>query len=390
MGMGGGSKGINLSNPQGSDWVPIATGAAGDPMAHLMKGAWDEGVEGNTVSQKSHMSQRTGVDLKSMSEFERLLYGDMTSGYDQLKGMLSVDPNSREQQAATKEYENFVEMMSGINKTGGMPTAEDMQRAGQFADAIFAPQREALNQSFEFAQQDAAKLAARLNRPINDPIIQAKLQQERMRQTNMLSADRNAFVAQEARSQPFQRLGMQEQLFNAKTGLADLKAGIASQAMANRMQLLNLGNSLQQQERNWRFQTSDKVGTQSSNSSQHSGGGILGGIGAVTGAAGSIFGMVGSGAQAAGSVMSFGGTGMASGALGGLGGGGGGGPTVQQAQAAPAMAPAPQAAWQQQGGYGQQAAPYYIANPAAVPSRRNSRLFNPSAGGSAYWNMWGK
>jgi hypothetical protein len=322
--------------------VSKSTGIGEDTLGMInpVGGMFNEGQKGKTTTTKSDTSygSTAGVRLGPQSAFEQMLGQDMESQYSGLRGMLLDDPNTAERVAATKEYQNFVEMMSGINKSGGMPSAEDMQRANSFADQLFAPQREALNQSFEFAQQDAAKLAARLNRPINDPIIQAKLQQERMRQSNMLSADRSAFVAQEARSQPFQRLGMQEQLFNAKSGLADLKAGIASQAMANRMQLLNLGNSLQNQERNWRFQTSDKFnyGNQSGTSTVHSGGGgILAGLSGVQAGMGSVAGIVGSVGQIAGTFMGGAG-GMMGGAAGGMLGGGG---NSQQGQQSPPPAP---------------------------------------------------
>lgn len=285
--------------------------AGGLGIGSAVKDIYDEGTKGNTIETSS--GSRSGINLAPSSQIEKKATNDIGSQYDFLKKFLTQGPGVESVQDANASQQDYVNLLSLINSTGGMPTADDRRMAEEFVNTQFSPQQEALNQSFQFQQQDAARLAAQLNRPINDPIIQAKLRQEQMRQQSMLDANRSAAVSAEARNSPFQRLALQGQL-------ADTRGSLASQAMSNRMQLLNLGNAIQSQERNWRLQTSDRWGTQ--NGSQHSGGGILGGIGAVAGAVGSVTGMVN---QVAG--LAGGKPGM----------GGGGGSTVQDAQATPSV-----------------------------------------------------
>lgn len=250
-----------------------------------------EGYKGQTSTQKS----TAGLTLAPASEQELMAGKDISAQYDWLKQFLGQGPGLEAQTQANTDQNSFLQMMRGIASSGGMPTDEDRRQSNIFADDLFKPQMEALNQSFTQQNEGAARLAAQLNRPINDPIIQAKLRQEQMRQSSMLSADRSAFVAQESRNSPFRRLELQGQL-------ADASSGLASQAMANRMQLLNLGNSLQSQERNWRLQTAEKYGTQEA----HSGGGV-------TGAWGSMMGGIGSAVGIAGSFMGTGGASSATG-----------------------------------------------------------------------------
>jgi hypothetical protein len=283
---------------------------------------------------------------------------DVVGQYGQLRDFLNRGPGIEAIDASNASQKDFVDMMRRLQASGGMPTDEDRRQANIFADDMFKPQQEALNQSFTQQNEQAARLSAQLNRPINDPIIQAKLRQEQMRQSAMLGADRTAFTAQESRNSPFRRLELQGQL-------ADAQSGLASQAMANRMQLLNLGNSLQSQERQWRLNTGERYGTSNSNSSQHSGGGIMGGIGAVTGAVSGFMNIANSGVSAM-----QGGSGQSSGAY---------------ADRAPqTMAPANYASIQaggwQGGPQGSDYSSYYA--PQGASAARKSRL---SSGASGSW-----
>lgn len=334
-------------------------------MAPLMQ----EGYKGQTATQ--NMSQTSGIKLSEASGLEKQATGDIGSQYDFLKNLLSRGPGAEAVDASNNSQNDFVSMLKGINANGGMPTTEDTRRANSFADQLFAPQQEALNQSFTQQNQDAARLAAQLNRPINDPIIQAKLKQEQMRQSSMLNADRSGFVAQEARNSPFQRLQMQGQL-------ADAQGSLASQAMSNRMQLLNLGNSLQSQERNWRLQTGERYGTASG--SQHSGGGLSGAFGNMNSVVGSFGGAIGA----------MGGGFMGQSSTGAGATSGSAQPTQQNAATAPG-------GYASQGGYQSQ---YFgtlggNGNNAYAPSNsRTSRLTsNSSSGGSSNGSfltgMWG-
>ena len=262
-------------------------GASGKGFSDL----WNEGLEGDKTYSNQNSRTTSGINLRSESELEKAATGDISSQYGFLKDFLSRGPGSEAIDASNTSQNDFVRMLKGINANGGMPTDEDRRQANIFADDLFKPQQEALNQSFTQQNEDAARLAARLNRPVNDPIIQAKLRQEQMRQSAMLGADRAAFTSQEVRNSPFRRLELQGQL-------ADAQGALASQAMANRMQLLNLGNALQSQERNWRLQTGERYGTSNMAGETKSGGGLMGGIGAYTGLIGGITNIGNSGLSA--------------------------------------------------------------------------------------------
>lgn len=321
-------------------------------------GLFGEGMKGDTVTQNSNSASTSGIKLGAMSELEKLAGGQVSGNFQELMKMLNSGPGQAEVDAGNAGQKDFVSMLKGINANGGMPTDEDRRQANIFADDMFKPQQEALNQSFTQQNEQAARLSAQLNRPVNDPIIQAKLRQEQMRQSSMLSADRTAFTANESRNSPFRRLELQGQL-------ADAQSGLASQAMANRMQLLNLGNSLQTQERNWRLQTADRWGNSSSNSSQHSGGGIMGGIGAVTGAVSGFMNIANSGMSAM-----QGGSGQSSGAY---------ADRPQQTMAPANYAQIQSQGWQG-GPQGSDYSSYYA--PQGASAARKSRL---SSGASGSW-----
>jgi hypothetical protein len=308
MSFGGGNDKTKLESFFDSNETPSLLGQFGK-----------EGMKGNTVTQKA--TQTSGIKLAPESDLERLASGQISGNFGDLIKMLSGGPGQGDVDASNASQQDFVKMMRGINASGGLPTDEDRRQANIFADDIFRPQTEALNQSFTQQNEGAARLAAKLNRPINDPIIQAKLRQEQMRQSSMLGAERASFTSQEARNSPFRRLSLQGQL-------ADAQGSLASQAMSNRMQLLNLGNSLQSQERNFRIQTGERFtnGTQT----QHSGGGLMGGLGAMTGAFGSVMGAVGQGMS-----------------LGTMGGGG----NIQKSQATPSFVPMQTGTAYGQGGF---------------------------------------
>lgn len=280
-------------------------------------------TSGKSKTTTSGSTNKSGLTLDEASQLEKNAGDDISSQYGALKQMYSSGPGQEAVDSANRGQNDFIRMLQQVNANGGMPTAEDTQRANTYADQLFAPQQEAMNQQYQKSQQDAAKLAAKLNRPINDPVIQARLQQEQMRQSAMLSADRTAYVAQEARNSPFQRLQLQGQL-------ADAQGSLASQAMSNRMQLLNLGNSLQSQERNWRLQTAERYGLTSSDQQQQQEGGFAGGFnGAIAGAGagasimGSFGGLMGGGgSKAAPQAMQSGGASSWGGGQQSIGGGG--------------------------------------------------------------------
>lgn len=262
----------------------MGSNVGGSNFSTPIAGLFEEGKKGDTITQKSANSSTSGVKLAEASAIEKAAGNQVGTSFNSLMDLLNRGPGGEAVDASNADQKNYVDMMRQVSSTGGMPNAEDTRQANAYADQMFAPQQEAMKQQYQTSMQDAAKIAAKLNRPLSDPIVQAKLQQEQMRQSAMMSADRSAFVAQESRNSPFQRLQLQGQL-------ADASGSLASQAMSNRMQLLNLGNALQSSERNWRLNTGDRWGISNGTQEQHSGGGTMGGIGAVTGAFGGIMNM---------------------------------------------------------------------------------------------------
>jgi hypothetical protein len=156
-------------------------------------------------------------------------------------------------------------MLQQFSQGGYMPSQQDNAQAQAFAQSQFAPQQVAQDQQFTQEKQRANQLAAQLGRPVNDPIIQARLSQERMQSQERLGAQQGAFASQFAMQQPQQRLGYTGQL-------AELQSGLASQAMQNRQALIGLGSQLQGQDQQFR------LGAANRSSTTTGGGGMAGAI----------------------------------------------------------------------------------------------------------------
>lgn len=185
------------------------------------------------------------------------------SGLGQLRDLVNQGPGSQDVAASQASSGDLSRMLQQFSQGGYMPTQQDTLSGQQYAQQAFQPQQLAIQQQFEEEKQRASQLAAQLGRPVNDPIIQAKLSQERMRSQERLGASQSAFASDFAMSQPQQRLGYTAQL-------ANFQSGLASQAMANRQALIGLGSNLQGQDMQFRMGT---AGT-----TQTSGGGTKGAI----------------------------------------------------------------------------------------------------------------
>jgi hypothetical protein len=218
-------------------------------------------------SSSSSSSSESGIRLAPESELEKLAGRSQMGGFQELQKLLSKGDAGGLMDSAMASQGNYASALEDLARSGGMPGQQDMLNAREQAKTVFQPQQVALDQSFKAEQERAARLAAQLGRPINDPIIQAKLGQSRMQSMEMMGAQQGAFIDQQSRANAFQRTDLMGQL-------ADTRGSLATQALANRQALLSLGSGLQQQERNWRLQTGTRWGTQQG--SQSSGGGIGG------------------------------------------------------------------------------------------------------------------
>lgn len=237
-----------------------------------MLGAILAGVGAAAGSQQDTTSTKSGINLAPISANEDMANRSIGQTFGQLSGLVGAGPGGEAVSGAASANASLSEMLKKYAAGGFLPGEQDMATANQFASQAFNPQAIALKQQFVGQQQRAAQLAAQLGRPVNDPIIQAKLSQEYMQGQERLGAQQGAYASQMALQLPAQRLGYTSQLANVQNSLA-------SQAMANRQALLSLGSQVQGAERDWRLQTGTRFGEQSS------GGGLKG---AITGAIGGL------------------------------------------------------------------------------------------------------
>lgn len=219
-------------------------------------------------SQKQGQSQSVQLAPPSASE----LAGEqaVVSNLPILQQLINAGANQQDVTAGLGAQRSLGDLLAQYAQGGFLPSQQDFTTAQGFATSAFAPQQTAINQQFEQQQQRVAQLSAQLGRPVNDPILQAKLSQERMQAQERLGAQQSAFVSDFAQNLPMQRLQFTGQL-------ADVRSQLASQAMANRQALIGLGSQLQAQGQQFRAGTASR--------SVEGGGGLLGGI---TGALGGV------------------------------------------------------------------------------------------------------
>lgn len=234
------------------------------------------GALAGSMGDKTTVSTNTGP----AGALERQASGISSSMFSQLSGSVGAGAGQADVAAGLAGSRGLAAMLESYSKGNFLPTASDFATASQFTNEAFKPQQLAINQQFEGEQQRAAQLASQLGREVNDPIIQAKLSQERMRAQERLGADQSAYGAQFALGLPQQRLGYMSQM-------ADVKNSLASQAMSNRQALLGLG--MQQQQIGQQFRLGTASRTQSSGGGMQ--GAIMGGLAGFGAGAGAASGM---------------------------------------------------------------------------------------------------
>lgn len=198
--------------------------------------------------------------------------GVQGKAFNDLQGMVNAGPNQGDYTKGVQSQRDLAAMFGDYAKTGGLPSQDDINSSNGIADNLYASRQTALNQSFTDQNTEAERLAARLGRPVNDSILQAKLRTGFIRQQDLLNSEKMGTSQNLALQLPGQRLGYAQQ----QAGLLD---ALGQQAMSNRNFLLGLGSQIGGQERDWRFRTSQQY-----NNATSSGGGGLGG--AISGAIG--------------------------------------------------------------------------------------------------------
>lgn len=198
-------------------------------------------------------AQPDKINAGSAGVLEQQANAAIGKNFGELSNFTDMGPGATEVQQGLRSQQDLASTLASYAKGGFLPTAADNNTAQNFAQSQFQPQQVAMQQGFKQQQQRAAQLAAQLGRPVNDPIIQARLSQEMMQGNERLQASQGAFASNFAQSLPQQRLGYTSQL-------ADVRSSLASQAMANRQALIGLGSQIQTNERNFRVQTASRGG----------------------------------------------------------------------------------------------------------------------------------
>lgn len=234
------------------------------------------GALGGAAGSGSSQSFTSGIRLRPASELELGAGSEIQRRFGELGGFTDMGPGQQDIQAGLGSQRGLAEMLEQFSQGGFLPGQQDFATAQQFTQDAFAPERVGMQQQQQADAQRTARLAAQLGRPVNDPILQAKLAQSNLQAQERLGARETAFRSEFAQSLPQQRLGY------AAQG-ADVRGALANQAFANRQALLGLGSQIQGQERDFRIATGERFGTQST----QSGGGFAQGLmGAIAGMGG--------------------------------------------------------------------------------------------------------
>ena len=216
-------------------------------------------------SQKDVATKNSQRNLGPAGELENLGMQAQTRGIQDFQSFVGLGAGGQDVTSGVNAQRSLADMLKQFSQGGFLPSAQDNTTAQNFAQTQFAPQNVMLQQSFEQQQLGANQLAAQMGRGVNDPIIQAKLRQEQMRQQQQLDSQQGAFGSQFAMQLPQQRLGYASQF-------SDVSQNLASQAMSNRQALVSMGSQIASTEFNKRLSQAGITET------TESGGGLKGGI----------------------------------------------------------------------------------------------------------------
>jgi hypothetical protein len=201
-------------------------------------------ILGGFGSQSSQTRQMAGPSATGIAGEQAVL-----ENLKRLQEYANLGPGAEDVSQGLTSQRDLASMLQSFSQGGFLPGQQDWQTASQFSSRAFQPQEVALNQAFQQNQQRTAQLAAQLGRPVNDPILQAKLSQERSQGMERLGASRSAYESEFAQNLPMQRLGFMGQL-------ADVRGQLSNQANSNRQSILGIGRGLLQDDRQFRLASS--------------------------------------------------------------------------------------------------------------------------------------
>ena len=171
----------------------------------------------------------------------------------QLQGFAQAGPGQQDISNAYGAQNDLAAMLQQFAQGGYAPTEADQLTAR----TQLAPQFEQARQSQIQAGQAYRQQAAISGRGPMDFATTNKMNQNFGNQMSMLAAQQSQLAAQ----QPMQRLGFMQDF-------ANLKQGLASQALQNRLAIANLGSSIKNTEQQFRSGTAGSSMTGSSGSQQ--------------------------------------------------------------------------------------------------------------------------
>lgn len=253
-------------------WESLAGNIGGGILGGILGAQGDRAGQNQTSDYTQNINLKDFEELnKGRSGLEAATYNQQLSGFNELQKLLGIGPGAGEVQANTQFQNQYASQLQNLLNQAANP---NQQQNFETARQYFAPQQTALNQQFEQQNIQSNRLAARLGRAGNDPILRNKLAQEQTRQQTMLNSQIGAFGQQLPAFQAQQLMGIGNQLSN-------IRAGLATQAFQNRQALIGMGQNLTAAERQYRLQAAGRTGSQTSTGSSSSGGGVgdmLGGV----------------------------------------------------------------------------------------------------------------
>ncbi len=239
------------------------------PVAALAAGAGVGALAGMLGSRSTQTAERV---LPHAGALENQIYGAQGQDFTAYRDLINSSINPADVSAGLDSQRGLAELLKKLMQTGGIPDQGQIQQGQQFAQQLFAPQQQMLNQRFKQQELKNNQLMARMGRGPTDPVLQNLLAQGQLQQQGQLDSEIGAYGTQWAMNQPMQQLNFANQL-------SQVQGGLASQALQRRSELLAMGNNMLGNERNFR------VGASSSSVTSMSGGGIQGALmGAMAGA----------------------------------------------------------------------------------------------------------
>lgn len=213
------------------------------------------GSQGSSSSQTQSSTSRVHLrninDLnKGRSGMEQQTNDGSLNQYNQLGQMINAGPGQADIQQANIMDRDLADRMNQFSMNG--PNQNQIDQAKQFATGMFAPQEQALKFAFQDQEVQSNRLAARLGRSGNDPVLRAKMAQEQTRQMADLNAQKTQTATQYA-------YGSGDRMMQMGNAVSNLRNGLASQAFNNRQTLLQLGQQMTQAERDYRVGTATRT-----------------------------------------------------------------------------------------------------------------------------------